>query len=301
MNTSRSAKYSPSNYLESRGGVGVIGALNGPKQTLYEAIVMPMLIPEFFVGIRQPWKGILLYGPPGTGKTLLAKAVSSMNNLTFFSCSSSSLISKWRGDSEKIINCLFQSARCMSPSIIFIDEIDALVSIRQSDEHEASRRMKTEFFAQMDGITNQNDSGRVIVLAATNCPWDLDTAILRRLEKRIYVPLPNSQARCDIFSIYLKDLTIDSKIDINNLAELTENYSGADIFVLCREAAYAPMRRLLSNHSSNEIVDMRDNGTLITPIITEDDFLDAIKAIKSSVSKDSIKLYESWSKEFGSI
>lgn len=145
-----------------------IAALGTAKRLLNEAIVLPIIMPEFFTGIREPWKGVLLFGPPGTGKiyrtqifsscltgkTLLAKAVANVNNATFYSCSAASLISKYRGESEKIVKCLFEAARLTSPSIIFLDEVDALVSSRSADEHEASRRLKTEFFSQMDGIAS---------------------------------------------------------------------------------------------------------------------------------------------------
>jgi hypothetical protein len=132
-----------------------IAALTVAKRLLHEAVLLPLLMPEFFTGIREPWKGVLLFGPPGTGKTLLAKAVCGFNSSTFFSCSSSSLISKFRGESEKIVRCLFEAARICSPSVVFLDEVDALVSARGADgEHEASRRLKTEFFAQMDGVTS---------------------------------------------------------------------------------------------------------------------------------------------------
>jgi Cdc6-like AAA superfamily ATPase len=161
-----------------------IAALSTAKRLLNEAIVLPLIMPEFFTGIRKPWKGVLLFGSPGTGKTLLAKAVCGFNNSTFFSCSSSSLISKYRGESEKIVRCLFEAARHCAPSVVFLDEVDALVSSRGVDgEHEASRRLKTEFFSQMDGIESNdvNDSNNlnlvsVMVLATTN--WYLYFYIL---------------------------------------------------------------------------------------------------------------------------
>ena len=139
-----------------------IAGLVEAKKVIHEAILLPILLPEMFHGIREPWKGCLLFGPPGTGKTLLAKAVSGIEKCTFFNCSSSTLVSKYRGDSEKIIRCLFDVARLHSPSVIFIDEVDALVSTRNSDaEHEASRRLKTEFFTQFDGIASTNTSTSV--------------------------------------------------------------------------------------------------------------------------------------------
>ena len=166
-----------------------IAALEDAKHLLDESVILPVLVPEFFVGIREPWKGVLLFGPPGTGKTMLAKAVAGMNGSTFFNCSASMLVSKYRGESEKIIRCLFNMARSYAPSIVFIDELDAIASSRRmSNEHEASRRLKTELFTQMEGVGTAVEPGQqVMVLATTNAPWDLDEAMRRRLEKRIYI------------------------------------------------------------------------------------------------------------------
>lgn len=139
-----------------------IAALDDAKRLLTEAVVLPLMVPELFTGIREPWKGVLLYGPPGTGKTLLAKAVCSLNQSTFFNCPSSSLVSKYRGESEKIVRCLFEAARLLAPAVVFLDEVDALVGVRGEGEHEASRRLKTEIFSQMDGISSTNRASREV-------------------------------------------------------------------------------------------------------------------------------------------
>jgi len=167
-----------------------VAGLENAKEALKEAVILPVKFPQFFTGKRKPWSGILLYGPPGTGKSYLAKAVATESDSTFFAVSSSDLVSKWLGESEKLVSNLFAMARERSPSIIFIDEVDSLCSARGDSESEAARRIKTQLMVEMQGV-NTSDA-RVLVLAATNLPYNLDQAIRRRFDKRIYIPLPEA-------------------------------------------------------------------------------------------------------------
>ncbi|XP_022925899.1 katanin p60 ATPase-containing subunit A-like 2 isoform X1 [Cucurbita pepo subsp. pepo] len=222
-----------------------IKGLEHAKCLLKEAVVMPIKYPKYFRGLLSPWKGILLFGPPGTGKTMLAKAVATECKTTFFNISASSVVSKWRGDSEKSIKVLFELARHHAPSTIFLDEIDAIISHRGEgrSEHEASRRLKTELLIQMDGLMQTDEL--VFVLAATNLPWELDAAMLRRLEKRILVPLPEPEARKAMFEELLPQSGVE-ELPYDILMERTEGYSGSDIRLVCKEAAMQPLRRLMA-------------------------------------------------------
>lgn len=279
-----------------------IANLKEAKRLLEEAVVLPMWMPDFFKGIRRPWKGVLMVGPPGTGKTLLAKAVATECGTTFFNVSSSTLTSKYRGESEKLVRILFDMARFYAPSTIFIDEIDSLCSRRGSlTEHEASRRVKSELLIQMDGITNCEDASKVVmVLAATNCPWDIDEALRRRLEKRIYIPLPDQEGREAQLSINLKDVEKAEDLDLKRVASLLDGYSGADITNVCRDASMMTMRRKIRSGLRPEQIRALRKDELDLPVKTED-FLEAISKVNRSVSAQDVKKYDKWMSEFGSI
>jgi len=220
-----------------------VAGLEQAKDSLKETVILPTRFPQLFTGKRKPFKGILLFGPPGTGKSYLAKAVATEADSTFFSVSSSDLVSKWQGESERLVKHLFEMAR-ESPggkAIIFIDEVDSLCGSRSEGESDSARRIKTEFLVQMDGVGK--DSNGVLVLGATNVPWELDAAIRRRFEKRVYIPLPEAPARTLMVKLNLGDtpssLTED---DFETLGEITEGASGSDIMVLVKEALMQPLR-----------------------------------------------------------
>ncbi|PWA03458.1 hypothetical protein BB558_000377 [Smittium angustum] len=220
-----------------------VAGLEGAKDALKEAVILPIKFPQLFTGKRKPWRGILLYGPPGTGKSYLAKAVATEANSTFFAVSSSDLVSKWMGESERLVKNLFSMARENKPAIIFIDEVDSLCGTRGEGESEASRRIKTELLVQMNGVGN-DDTG-VLVLAATNIPWALDSAIRRRFEKRIYIPIPDAAARATMFKIHVGDTpcTLTTQ-EYRILADKTEGYTGSDIAVIVRDALMQPVRKV---------------------------------------------------------
>ncbi|EFO61741.1 Katanin [Giardia lamblia P15] len=292
-----------------------IAGLKEAKRLLEEAVVLPMLLPDFFTGVRSPWRGVLLFGPPGTGKTLLAKAIAMQAGFTFFSASASVIESKYRGEAEKMVRGLFTIARARAPSCIFIDEIDAIMSARGSGEdNECSRRIKAEILTQMQGVTTANGVGNgangdsteqepkpVMTLAATNLPWDLDEALKRRLEKRIYIPLPDFESRKQLLKLNLKDITT-VELDFDDLANRLEGFSGADISILVREVSMAPLRREISGKSIEEIKQMNSDPKFKEKLVVLlSDFEDAIKKTRPSVDQSAIKKYEKWFKEFGNI
>ncbi|TPP54191.1 ATPase associated with various cellular activities (AAA) family protein [Leishmania donovani] len=224
-----------------------IAGLEEAKRLLEEAVVYPVLMPDYYQGIRRPWKGVLMYGPPGTGKTMLAKAVASECNTTFFNISPATLTSKWRGDSEKLIRI-------------------------------------------------------VMVLGATNHPWDIDEAMRRRLEKRIYIPLPDAADRVELFKINTKSIKLGSDVDFVKLSQLLEgrHYSGADITNLVRDAAMMTMRRFMKEADKTTL---KENAAEIGRQVAEQpinmsDFLAAMKKVPSSINADNIKKFEAWKKEF---
>ncbi|CAN8233429.1 unnamed protein product [Cochlearia groenlandica] len=282
-----------------------VAGLSEAKRLLEEAVVLPLWMPDYFQGIRRPWKGVLMFGPPGTGKTMLAKAVATECGTTFFNVSSATLASKWRGESERMVRCLFDLARAYAPSTIFIDEIDSLCNSRGgSGEHESSRRVKSELLVQVDGVSNTatNEDGSrkiVMVLAATNFPWDIDEALRRRLEKRIYIPLPDLESRKALININLRTVEVASDVNIEDVARRTEGYSGDDLTNVCRDASMNGMRRKIAGKTRDEIKNMSKDDISNDPVAMCD-FEEAIKKVQPSVSSSDIEKHEKWLSEFGS-
>eukprot|EP01126_Amoeba_proteus_P064983 TRINITY_DN9163_c0_g1_i6.p1 TRINITY_DN9163_c0_g1~~TRINITY_DN9163_c0_g1_i6.p1 ORF type:complete len:248 (-),score=57.21 TRINITY_DN9163_c0_g1_i6:58-801(-) len=246
-----------------------------------------------------------MFGPPGTGKTMLAKAVATECKTTFFNISATTLASKWRGESERLVRLLWEMARFYAPSTIFIDEIDSLCSKRgEAAEHEASRRVKSEILVQMDGVassTEELEAGvdkHVIVLGATNFPWELDDALRRRLEKRVYIPLPDDFGRRQLLDINLAEMKVSSDVNLDDLVSAFDGYSAADITNVCRDASFMPMRKCISGLNKQQIVDL-DLEEMDIPL-TSTDFKEALSKVQPSVGKEEVKQYEQWMNEFGS-
>ena len=281
--------------LDSSPGVGFedIAGLTDAKEALREAIVLPALRPDLFHGLRAPPKGILLFGPPGNGKTLLAKAVASECASRFFTISASSLTSKWVGQSEKLVRALFAVAAQVEPAVIFIDEVDSILSARSANENEASRRLKTEFLVQFDGVGTAAAS-RVVVVAATNRPHELDEAVIRRFTRRILIPLPDAAARQALVAHLLSGqaCAFTAKELHGFLIACTEGYSGADLAALCKDAALAPLRELGTR--------IQDVPAASVRAITAGDLRAAAARARPSVSKPQLRELIAWNDQFGS-
>ncbi|XP_061555348.1 katanin p60 ATPase-containing subunit A-like 2 [Phycodurus eques] len=287
----------------------IIG-LEDAKRLVKEAVVYPIKYPQLFTGLLSPWKGLLLYGPPGTGKTLLAKAVATECKTTFFNISASSIVRKWRGDSEKLVRVLFELARYHAPSTIFLDEVDSMMGQRGSSivgEHESSRRLKAELLVQMDGVAKSDEL--IFVLAASNLPWELDQGLLRRLEKRILVGLPPAPARQAMIAHWLPpnstgELQLKAELDYQLLANEMKGYSGSDIRLVCKEAAMRQARKIFEALESNQAGRIRqgDTGMLDVQLetVTTQDFLEVLAHTKPSVSGVMDK-HTAWEKDFESV
>jgi vacuolar protein-sorting-associated protein 4 len=305
-----------------------IAGLFEAKKLLQQTVDLPRLHPHLFDKERKPWTGILMYGPSGTGKSFLAKAVATAAPSAFFSVSSADLVSKWLGDSEKNMHELFQTARARRPSVIFIDEIDALCQARGGNqEHDSSKRMLNQLLIELDGVGNSMDG--VLFLGATNTPWAIDSAMRSRFQKRVYVPLPDAGSRALLFRKCLGTradaFTTD---DFHTLSALTENYSGRDIKTAVNDAIYAPLTimqdathfKRVTAPNRKDVQQMREYWTPCSPgdpegeerglsSINGDDSLEppltlshlrqSIVTTRPTVSSGDLERFVAWTREFG--
>lgn len=301
-----------------------VAGLENAKKLLNEAVILPVRFPQLFVGNIKPWKGILLYGPPGTGKSYLAKAVATEAGAScFLAVSSSDLVSRYQGESERLVKNLFELARRNSPAIIFIDEVDSLCSARGEGENESSRRIKTEFLVQMQGVGKGNEG--ILVLGATNVPWELDPAIRRRFEKRVYIPLPDLHARAAMFRISIgKTPHALTETDFMKLGRASEGFSGSDVSVAVREALYQPLRLCQDATHFKKVPDPEGKTEfrwtpcspgdtqaeektlydvpgelLLPPPLAYPFFANAVASTRPTVSPGDLTRQEDWTKEFG--
>lgn len=276
-----------------------VGGLEETKEKLKETTIYPMLYPELFQEgtAAHTAKGLLLFGPPGTGKTMLAKAIATETGASFLSIDSSTIGNKWYGESEKYAKAVFTLARKIAPCVIFIDEVDALLSSRDDTEKNTIASVKTTLMREWDGLGTTND--RVMVVGATNRPFVLDEAILRRMPRRILIDLPNEEERAEILRVTLEGNRVASSVDINALAKDLEQYSGSDIHELCREAAVR-----VSNEKAKELFAKNElsvsDGTKLREIDRED-FDASKKRIRASVAKDSAvqARVKEWNEKYG--
>ncbi|KAB2609588.1 hypothetical protein D8674_042418 [Pyrus ussuriensis x Pyrus communis] len=287
-----------------------IGALENVKDTLKELVMLPLQRPELFSKgqLTKPCKGILLFGPPGTGKTMLAKAVATEAGANFINISMSSITSKWFGEGEKYVKAVFSLASKIAPSVVFVDEVDSMLGRRENPgEHEAMRKMKNEFMVNWDGLRTK-DKERVLVLAATNRPFDLDEAVIRRLPRRLMVNLPDAQNREKILRVVLAKEDLEPDVDLEAVANMTDGYSGSDLKNLCVAAAHLPIREILEKEKKERILALAENrpvpelycSTDIRPLKMED-FKHAHEQVCASVSSESTNMSEllQWNDLYG--
>ena len=254
-----------------------IGGLEDVRQELIEAVEWPLIYSERFseMGVKPP-RGILLYGPPGCGKTLLAKAIATESEANFISVKGPEVFSKWVGESEKAIREIFRKARLASPAVVFFDEIDALVPRKDviSDSSGVSHKVLSQLMLEVDGVEELTD---VVVVGATNRPDLIDPSMLRpgRLDRLIYVRPPDTRVRLEILRIYAKTMPLAEDVSLEKITSKTEGYSGADLELLCREAAITAMRRNIK-----------------AARVTAQDFGQALEKVKPSITPSMIREYK---------
>ncbi len=269
-----------------------VAGLEEAKQAIREAIVYPTQRPDLFP-LGWP-RGILLFGPPGCGKTLLAAAVASEIKAHFYSVDAASIMSKWLGEAEKNVARLFkiarEKARKGEPVIIFIDELDSLLGV-YSSEVGGEVRVRNQFLKEMDGLFDKSAKWFIYVIGATNKPWALDWAFIRRFQRRIFVPLPDFQTRLAMFKMYTKHLKLADDVDLEKLGEMTEGFTGSDIRDICQSAQLCVVRELFESGKA------LDKNAQPRPI-TMEDFMNVIKKRKPSVTPEMVRAYIIWNEKF---
>ncbi len=275
-----------------------IGGLDQEKNAIMEAVFFAMATPDVDINIPK-LRNILLFGPPGTGKTTIAKAISSNIEATFFNVTLSELLSRYVGDSERLVSALYDTARDMSPSVVFIDEIESLVR-KRDDSNRNSTSVLQQFLGQLDGFSTGEDF--VLTVAATNTPWELDQAIISRFEKKIYIGLPDEPTRKKILELNTKSKGYQVRVDLDKIAAKTGNFSGRDLYYLCSDAIRNMLRR-----ANNDIIEKLDgsiqNGMKVNYRVwplEEQDFQDAMSKTKPASDDAMLNQYSSWKSRFAS-
>lgn len=276
-----------------------IGGMERVKELLMETVVIAGLKKPDSI---KPWKGILLFGPPGTGKTLLAAASAGSLDASLYDVKTESILSKYFGESSKLITALYNSARNHSPSIVFLDEFDSLSPSRDGEASEASRKVLSTLLTELDGLGDKNSNRLLLTLAATNTPWDLDTAVLSRFPRRIYVPLPDAESTEAIIKLHTKGLDI-TNVNLENISGKCVDmlYSGRDLSNFCQQAVWNMVHD--SNPDLYKLAEMPfeklSQKSLKTRPLCDDDFIEGWKRIKSPLTRDTIERYEQWNSMFG--
>jgi vacuolar protein-sorting-associated protein 4 len=293
-----------------------IAGLDNCKQVLKEAAVLPFRFPSHFKGNRIAWNAVLLYGPPGTGKTMLAKAVATAVKGAFFTITAGDIMTKYIGESEQKLRTLFEMARKHKPSVIFIDEIDSMCGSRSDGDSDVSRRIKTELLTEMQSVRGSLEG--VLVIGATNTPWDIDQAVRRRFNKRVYIPLPDQAARKAMLAKQLEDEPAEE------MAAQTEGYSCSDLENMFKDANYAPIRVATAAKFFRKVYDQQEkrikwtpceedhpqaenknlledleDKDLYLPPLTLDDYVEALRKTRPSVRQEDLARYEEWTQKYG--